>query len=38
MKTTQIAAQLYTCRDILKTPAEIATTLRRLREIGYQAV
>ncbi len=38
MKTTQIAAQLYTCRDILKTPAEIATTLRRLREAGYQAV
>jgi sugar phosphate isomerase/epimerase len=38
MKTTQLAAQLYTCRDILKTPAEIAATLRRVRAVGYQAV
>ena len=38
MKVTQLAAQLYTCRDILKTPAEIATTLRRLRAVGYHAV
>lgn len=38
MKPSQIAAQLYTCRDLLKTPADIARTLRRIREAGYQAV
>lgn len=38
MKTDQIAAQLYTCRDLLKTPADIARTLRRVREAGYAAV
>jgi len=38
MKKSQLAAQLYTCRDILKTPAEIAETLHRIRGIGYQAV
>jgi sugar phosphate isomerase/epimerase len=34
----QIAAQLYTLRDFTKTPAEIAKTMQRLREIGYEAV
>jgi sugar phosphate isomerase/epimerase len=38
MKTHQIAAQLYTCRRLLQTPADIATTLRRVRQAGYQAV
>ncbi len=38
MKTTQLAAQLYTARDLLKTPADIAKTLRRVREAGYTAV
>lgn len=38
MKPTQVAAQLYTCRDLLKTPAEIAATLARLRKVGYTAV
>ena len=38
MKTHQIAAQLYTLRDFLKTPAEIATSLKKVRAIGYQAV
>jgi sugar phosphate isomerase/epimerase len=38
MKSSQIAAQLYTCREILKTPAEIATTLARVRKVGYEAV
>jgi sugar phosphate isomerase/epimerase len=38
MKTTQLAAQLYTCRDLLKTPKDIAITLRRIREVGYTAV
>jgi sugar phosphate isomerase/epimerase len=38
MKASQIAAQLYTCRDLLKTPADIAKTLARLRACGYEAV
>jgi len=38
MKSHQIAAQLYTCRDILKTPSDISKTLHRLREVGYTAV
>ncbi len=38
MKTSQLAAQLYTCRDLLKTPGEIATTLGRVRAAGYTAV
>ena len=38
MKITQIAAQLYTVRDFLKTPADIAASLKKIRGIGYQAV
>lgn len=38
MKLSQVAAQLFTCRDFLQTPQEIARTLRRVREIGYEAV
>ena len=38
MKIDQVAAQLYTCRDLLKHPADIATTLARIRKIGYTAV
>lgn len=38
MKPHQIAAQLYTCRAIMQTPADIAKTLHRLREVGYTAV
>lgn len=38
MKITQVAAQLYTCRDLLKTPTDIAATLHRLRKVGYTAV
>src|SRR5947207_2127802 len=38
MKTHQIAAQLYTVRDFLKTPTEIAQTLKKIRAIRYQAV
>lgn len=38
MPNTQIAAQLYTLRDFLKTPADIADTLAKVRKIGYQAV
>jgi sugar phosphate isomerase/epimerase len=35
---TQLAAQLYTLRNFAKTPADIARTLKRVRQIGYQAV
>jgi len=38
MKLSQIAIQLYTLRDHLNTPAEVASTLRRVKEIGYTAV
>ncbi len=38
MKVSQIAAQLYTCRDLLKTPTDIAATLKRVRAVGYTAV
>jgi len=34
----QVALQLYTLRDSLKTPSDIAAALRRVREIGYRAV
>lgn len=33
-----IAAQLYTLRDYLTTPEDIASTLRRVKKIGYDAV
>ena len=33
-----IAAQLYTLRNFTKTPADIATTLKKVRAIGYEAV
>jgi sugar phosphate isomerase/epimerase len=35
---SQIACQLYTLRDFLKTPPEIAKTLARVKKIGYDAV
>lgn len=38
MKIHQVAAQLYTVRDHLKTPADIAASLKKVRAIGYQAV
>lgn len=38
MKQSNIAAQLYSFRDFIKTPAGVRDTLRRLREIGYEAV
>ncbi|WP_338045972.1 sugar phosphate isomerase/epimerase [Paenibacillus sacheonensis] len=33
-----MAAQLYTLRDYLKTPEDMAATLKRVKEIGYNAV
>jgi sugar phosphate isomerase/epimerase len=38
MANSMIAAQLYTLRDFLKTPADIATTLKKVKKIGYDAV
>lgn len=38
MQIEQVAVQLFTLRDYLKTPADIATTLKKVRAIGYQAV
>lgn len=38
MKSNQLACQLYTVRDHLKTPRDIAATLKKVRAIGYEAV
>lgn len=38
MKKNQLALQLYTLRDFLKTPAEIAVTLAKVKKIGYDVV
>lgn len=38
MKPHQLAAQLYTVRDFCRTAADFATTLKKLRKIGYPAV
>ncbi len=38
MKRSEIAAQLYTLRDFLKTPDEMAKTFRKVRALGFEAV
>lgn len=38
MKLSQVAIQFYTLRDLIKTPADVAKTCKRVREIGYSAV
>ncbi len=38
IRLEQLAAQTYTVREHLKTPAEVARSLRTLREIGFLAV
>lgn len=38
MKITQVAAQLYTLRDQMKNPADMAVSLKKVRKIGYTAV
>ena len=38
MPTSQIAAQLYTVRDFTKTPTDIAQTLNKVKQLGYDAV
>jgi len=38
VKETQVALQLYTIRNLLKTPEDFKKTLPEVRRIGYQAV
>ena len=38
MQLSQVAAQLFTVRAHTKTPEDIATTLKKISDIGYQAV
>lgn len=38
MKIEQVAAQTYTIRDYLKTPADIASSMKKIKRIGYSAV
>lgn len=38
MSRAVLAAQLYTVRDFTKTAADLATTLRKVRDMGYTAV
>ena len=38
MQISQVAAQLYTIRDFLKTPSEIAQSMQKIRAIGYESV
>ncbi|MFA6566601.1 MAG: sugar phosphate isomerase/epimerase [Victivallales bacterium] len=38
MRRKHIAAQLYTLRDFLKTPEDIATSLKKVKKIGFDAV
>lgn len=38
MKKSQIAAQLYTLRDYIKTPADIAQSMKKVKAIGFDAV
>ena len=38
MKQAKNAAQLYSFRDYIGTPAGVRDTLRRLRRTGYEAV
>ena len=38
MRIEQVAAQLYTLRDHLKTADQVAKTLKQVKRIGYEAV
>ncbi len=38
MAGSMIAAQLYTVREFTKTPDDLATTLKKVADIGYEAV
>ena len=38
MAKNKLAAQLYTVRQFMKTPADIAVTMKKIKKIGYNAV
>lgn len=38
MAKTVLAAQLYTIRDFMKTPPDMAKSLKKIKDIGYDAV
>jgi sugar phosphate isomerase/epimerase len=38
MKLEQVAAQLYTVREFLQTPQDIAESMKKISKIGYKAV
>ena len=38
MAASQLAAQLYTVRDFTNTPADITTTMKKVKQLGYDAV
>ncbi|OIN96499.1 xylose isomerase [Candidatus Desantisbacteria bacterium CG1_02_38_46] len=38
MTKSKIGVQLYTLRDYTKTPSDIAQTLKKVREMGYEVV
>ncbi|QQE10335.1 sugar phosphate isomerase/epimerase [Planctomycetota bacterium] len=38
MKIGQVAAQMYTCREFLQSPKDIAGSLKKIKAIGYPAV
>ena len=38
MKKSQLAAQLYTLRDFLKTPDDVAGSLEKVKKIGYDGI
>ena len=38
MKIEQVALQTYTIRESMKTPADIAASLKKVRKIGYRAI
>ncbi len=38
MKISQVAAQLYTVRDHIKTAPDFLASIRKVKKIGYQAV
>ncbi|MDE0638662.1 MAG: sugar phosphate isomerase/epimerase [Candidatus Poribacteria bacterium] len=38
MMATQLAAQLYTLREFTKTEADIAETMKKVKQLGYDAV
>ena len=38
MAASQLAAQLYTVRDFTNTPTDITTTMKKVKQLGYDAV